>query len=79
MGDAQVVSVGGSIGKKDSILGINEGCGVIQGDLPASVILAVSAFSTESPMVEGVYVHVVFPSTWDKVVEGMRMWIGVHQ
>ena len=71
--------VGGSIGEEDSVSGIDKGVGAVQGDLVAGVVLTVSVFVAEPPVLEGVSVRVVRPSTRDKLVEGVRTWMGVHQ
>ena len=69
----------GCIGKEDSVAGIDKGCRVVQGDLPASVVLAASVFSAESPMFEGVGMSIVLPCPRDEVMKHVRMWVGVHQ
>ena len=68
-----MVCVSGSISKEDSVMGINEGVRVVQGDLVPSVVLAVSTFTAEPPVLGGMSVYVVLLGTRDEFVEGMRM------
>ena len=77
VGDAQVVGVCSSVGEEDGILSVNEGCGVVQDDLPVCMVLAVATFSTESPVLEGVGMCVVLLGTWNEDVEckGMRVCV----
>jgi hypothetical protein len=53
----------GSVGKEDSILGINEGGGVVQSGLPVCMVLAVAALPISCPVCKGVSMCVVLKGT----------------
>ena len=71
--------MGGSVVEEYSIVGIDERVGAVQGDLVASVVLAVPMFAAEESALKGMSVCVVRLGTGNELVEGMRMWIGCHQ
>ena len=71
--------MGSSIGKEDSIVGVDKSLGVIQSDLVPSMVLIVSVLMAEPPVLKGVGVSVVLPGTRDEFVKCVRMWVGVHQ
>ena len=67
----------GSVGKENSVAGVDEGGRIVQGDLPVNVVLVVSMFFIELLVFKGVCV--VFLSTGDRDVEGERMGVCVDQ
>ena len=71
--------VGGPVGKEDSIVGVDEGIGVVQSDLVCVVVLTVSVFVAEEPALESMGICVVCMGIGFELVECMRMWVGVHQ
>ena len=54
--------------EEDGVLHIN---GVFQSGLIGCMVLAVAPFSTETPMLKGMSVCVVFAGTGNKVMEGV--------
>jgi hypothetical protein len=74
-----VVCVSGSVGEEDSIASINEGVGVIQSDLVAGVVLAISTLAAEEPALKGMSMCVVCLGTGFELMECVRAWVGVHQ
>ena len=71
--------MGGPISKEDSIVIIDKGVGVVQNDLVAGVILAVSTLVGEGLALEGMSMCVVHLGTGFELVECVRTWVGVHQ
>ena len=69
----------GPISKEDCITVVDEGCGVVQRNLPPSVVLIVSSLIAEPPVFEGMGMCVVLLGTRGELVECIRMWVGVHQ
>ena len=57
----------GPVRKEDSIAGVDEVCGIVQSDLVVSVVLTVSMFMAEPPVLKGMSVCVVLLSAWDKL------------
>ena len=74
-----MVNVCGSVDEEDGILGIDEGCGIVQTDSPVCVILAATMHLTIPPVLKGMGMHVVLLSTWDEDMECVEVQIGSNQ